>query len=211
MLIFNRSVTLKGNPRDTLAWAGQMTAFVNDNTELSVSLWQTSFGAPIGTVSWSTMAESRAVLDAAFSELAGSSDYFDLIDAAQDFVGEPGTDTLREVVHSAGPEYSRAPIGSIVSLITAKVANGQYDKAALWSVEMTDLVSGITGAPSLLCRDLHGAFGQITWISQFPSMGAVDAADEAVNKEPAYLERLGRAGELFVEGSGQQGLARRIA
>ena len=210
MFLFNRTVTLEGNPRDTIPWALDMTTFVNEHTDLHVGLWSVMFGAPIGTMVFSTFVDSRAIFEASTRSLMTNDEYLAKIDQALEWTAAPPTDTLREVVHQGGGEYRRAEVGNAVQIITAEVAAGQYGYAMTWCAEITDLVSSITDVPALFLKDVYGQFGQVTWLASFTDLTEVDRAQEALNKDPDYLAKVDNGGELFIPGSGTQGLAQRI-
>jgi hypothetical protein len=51
----------------------------------------------------------------------------------------------------------------------------------------------------------------VGWITAVADMAAVDAANEALNKDPRYLAKLDEMSDVFLPGSGQTSLLRRIA
>ena len=96
-------------------------------------------------------------------------------------------------------------------MTTAAASVGHVTDAIGWGVEIATLTAGITGAPVAFYVDSYGAFGQVTWIAVQESMAAADAAGDALMADPAYLESVSGAAGFFVEGSGMQALATRIA
>ena len=210
MYLFSRLATLRGNERRSLAWAVEMSNYVNAHSDHTVTLWRADFGYPVGTVAWSTWVESLAALNEGFAQLADDDGYHDLSMPA------PSSSPSHRTTCSAGPcSASRAttppPPGAVTSVTTAVVANGQYAEATAWGIEMAELVQQITSQPTMFLVDAYGTFGQVTWLSGAPDMATADAGGEAVQANPDYIKRLSDVGDLFVPSSGQQRLVSRIA
>jgi hypothetical protein len=210
MYLFSRLATLRGNERRSLAWAVEMSNYVNAHSDHTVSLWRADFGYPVGTVAWSTWVASLAALDEGFARLADDDGYHDLVDAGLELMPEPPHDLLRRAVFGE-PGSTPLPPGAVTSVTTAVVTNGQYAEATAWGIEMAELVQQITGQPTMFLVDAYGTFGQVTWLSGAPDLATADAGGEAMQANPDYLKRLSDVGDLFVPGSGQQRLVTRVA
>jgi len=210
MYLFSRLATLRGSERRSIAWAVEMSNYVNAHSDHTVTLWRADFGYPVGTVAWSTWVDSLAALNEGFARLADDDGYHDLVDAATDLIPEPPHDLLRRAVFGE-PGTEPAPVGAVTSVTTAVVANGQYAEATAWGNEMAELVQDITSQATMFLVDAYGTFGQVTWLSAAPDLAAADAATEAIQANPDYLKRLSDVGDLFVPSSGQQRLVSRIA
>jgi hypothetical protein len=91
------------------------------------------------------------------------------------------------------------------------VANARFGGAIKWCVEMADLVAEITGYPGMFGRDVAGEFGTVAWIGTVPDAATFDTANESLAKDPRYLAKLDEMGDLFLPGSGQTSILRRIA
>lgn len=211
MFLFQRMATLRGGVRRPMAWAAEITAFVNQNSDIEVSLWAANFGFPLGTVVWSARVESRAQLNEFTSALLAKEAYHDLVEKGQDFITTPGQDSLRELVHGEGLSSSAPPVGSFATVVTAQPAPGQIVNAVTWGIEITKMFHAISGTPIALYTDCYGPFGQLTWIGVAANAAAVDAAASAVNSNADYIASIDAAGAYFVAGSASQGLASRIA
>ena len=211
MYLFSRTVQLTGDPRNALPVAIGLTEMVNRKSDLQVSLWQTTLGAPVGTLGYSAFVQSHAELDAAMSSLVVDPEYLDQVAGAQQYLAGPPQDQLVEILHNAGAEYRRAEVGWFVNLITAQVANARFGAAMGWSIEIADLVAEITGNATIFGRSVAGAFGTVGWITAVPNAAAVDASNEALVKDERYLAKLDEMSDLFLPGSGQVSLLRRIA
>ena len=208
MYVFSRLLTLKGSPRQSMAWATEMTAYVNAHSDLNVSLWATQFGHPVGTVVWTAQVDSHAALATATAGLIGDNGYYDLLEKAADLVNGPAQDAFRLVVHG---EVGAPPIGSFAGVISAVVAGGKQADAMAWGVETSKHAAAVTGIPVAFCSDLYGTFGQVTWIAIYPDLAMLDKAQDALGGDADYAKRLAKAGDLFVPGSGTTRLSTRIA
>jgi hypothetical protein len=210
MYLFSRLATLRGNERRSLAWAVEMTNRVNALSDLTVTLWRADFGYPVGTVAWSTWVDSLTALNEGFARLAADDGYHALVDAGTELVPEAPRDLLRRAVFGE-PGSEPPPPGSVTSVTTAVVANGNYAEATAWGIEMAELVQQITNQATMFLMDAYGTFGQVTWLSGAPDLAAADAAAEAIQADPDYIKRLADVGDLFIPGSGEQRLVTRIA
>lgn len=211
MHLFSRMVTLRGNPRDTIPYAKDVCALVNERSPFDVSLWQGLFGMPAGSFAFSAIVESRATFVAGQAQLLGDSDYLDLIDRGQQYLTTPPEDRLVSIVHSSGGELQRADVGAAAQITAAHMEVDRAADAIGWSVGMADLVAQITGVPVHLGQVEHGPFGELQWTSTVRDIAEVDRAADLMAKDEDYVARLGDSKGLFVPGSGRQLLAIRIA
>jgi hypothetical protein len=209
MLLFSRVVTMAGNPRRTVPWAMEMTKYVNDHSDLDVTLWSADFGRPLGTFVWSSIVESRAAMLAATASLVADDGYFDLLDKGQDLFAHPGEDFLRELVHGAPSEPP--PIGAVGNITTAIANVDRMVDAVGWSVEIAEHVLSVTGVPTSVLTSVFGQMGEIAWIGVLPDVAAAEAVGATMNADPGYLERLTATKDLFIPGSGHVSSVTRIA
>jgi hypothetical protein len=210
MYLFSRLATLRGSERRSIAWAVEMTNYVNAHSDHTVTLWRADFGYPVGTVAWSTWVDSLAAFSEGFSTLADDDGYHDLVDAGAELLAEPPRDLLRRAIFGE-PGSEPPPPGAVTSVTTAVVANGKYAEATAWGIEMAELVQQVANQPTMFLVDAYGTFGQVTWLSGAPDMAAADAGGEAVQTNAEYVKRLADVGDLFIPGSGQQRLVSRVA
>ncbi|WP_436795021.1 hypothetical protein [Actinospongicola halichondriae] len=211
MIIFQRMVTFQGPAQEVVPWAMDITETVNGATDLEVSLWQGRFGGPVGTLAWSTLADSLTALEAAFDALGSDAAYLDLETKAADWVTTPGEDSLLRMVHTTGGEYTRPAVGSYAEVTAATPSEGHFAEAGAWAVEIADMHARLTHSSVLVCTSGYGGFGEMRWLGLYDSAAAVDAGAEAIAKDEDYIAALDGGGGLFQEGSATRTLARRIA
>ena len=211
MYLFSRIITVRGDPRKTMSFLTGMLEMVNRKTDLDMSLWMMQTGAPVGTFAYTCLAQTRTELEAKAAPLESDDEYLAAVADGEQYSAALPQDNLMQIMHNAGREFDRPGVGAIGTVTTAQIANGQYSPAMQWSVEIADLVSSITGFPTLFGVGVGGPFGQVGWVGTSPDLAADEAMNEALNKEPHYLAKMDAIGGLFVEGSGQRTISRRIA
>ncbi|MDH3706527.1 MAG: hypothetical protein OES57_10710 [Acidimicrobiia bacterium] len=205
MYLFSRQVTLRGSFQEMMAWATEITELVNDIGKVPVTLWSSSMGNPIGSLAWSSRIESHAQLGEQMAALQSDQRFLDLSDKAQQWVHEPGEDLLRQFLTEPADEVPQVAV-----ITTAAAANGREADAMEFGVDMAQHLSKLTGRPLAFLQDAYGTYGQVTWIAGYADMAEVDAANEAMQADEGFLNRLTKAGELFLPGSGQRALATRL-
>jgi hypothetical protein len=210
MYQFARRLTLQGDTRETMPWAVEITAHVNANTGMDVSLWGSVFGMPTGTLAWSTMVEGRAQLSGEMAKLPSDTAYLDLAVKAQDWVTGPAEDTFRSVVHG-GPGAEPPAVGAVASITQAVAATGKMPEAVAWAVDMAQHATTVTGMTVSLLVNAYGDFGGMAFISTAADMAAADAAAEAVQADADYVAKISASAGLFVDGSAHQSLLQKLA
>lgn len=211
MMLFMRTVTVLGNPRETGGWAQRMAKLVTEKTGKETALWVGLSGAGPGTLVFSAFYESMADFATAAERLMGDDRYLEGIAEGRQHLFGPPEDRHIEIIHTSGGEYRRPGLGGIVQLTTATPALGKVSAAIGWGVQINDLVSEIIGQPALFGRSLAGPFGELAWIGTSPDASAFDSAQAATMKDPRYLASIDEGTINFEGGSGRVLLARRVA
>lgn len=210
MQLFSRRVLVTGPPSETLAYSADMRAHVSAVLGREVALWAVEFGAPLGTLLYTMRVEGVAEFHELSAKVQADSSYHTKLAEGDAYVGGPAEDNLLQVLFGElGDDHP--PVGSVAAITTATIANGAYEAAIGWGVEMAEHVTKVAGLPTLFGMPQFGPFGGVTWIGVSEDGAAADAAEAALNADADYLAKLGAAGELFAEGSGMRSLATRIA
>ena len=209
MQLFTRSVSLVGHPAEYLEFSTKMCGYVAEKVGREVSLWTTVFGAPTGTLTYSVRVEGLEDLTSTTAKLMEDTGYHERMGDAQAFTGGPAVDSLLTPVH--GEFGDPPPVGSFGMVTTATMAGGRYIDAIGWGVEIAQHVEKISGVPTMFVTSTFGGFGDVGWIAVVADAAAADAATAAINADADYLTMVNSAGELFIEGSGNQSLIARIA
>jgi hypothetical protein len=209
MQLFSRVVSLNGPFAEVSAWAAEMREYVSDKAGREIGLWSVMFGAPLGTMVYSARVEGLADLQAIGATLVSDPEYHAKLASGREFSGGPPVDQISTSLY--GELGDPPPVGSVAVVTTATIANGMYAEAIAWSVEIAQYVEGVTGFRSTFLVDDFGPFGQVRWIGVAPDAASADTAGQKLNADPGYLDKLSAAGKLFAQGSGQRGLASRVA
>jgi hypothetical protein len=209
MYIFTRRVLV--NPahiRKAMAHATAMTQYVNEHSDLGVSLYQVLQGAPQGTLSWAYRTDSYAASLESVESLLGSDEYLKKVESgAQYFIGN-AEDQLGEVIHVSG-EVSGPP--AVAGVVTASMEVSQVGSAVAWSVGLADYTANLSGIPTAVVTSNFGPYGTVSWISYAQSVAQLEEGGKKINTDPGFIQRLGESQGFFVPGSGVGVLSRKIA
>jgi hypothetical protein len=209
MYLFTRRILIDpAHFRAGLAHAIAMTEFVNQRTELELSLYQALQGEPVGTLTFAYRTESFAASLESADELLGSDEYRAKIEEGAGYFVGNAQDRLGTFVHAAG-EVSEPPAAA--SVVTATIDVPQVSKAMAWSVELADYTANLSGVPIAVLTSNFGQYGTVSWISYGLSVAQLEQSQEKSNSDPGFLQRLADSAGFFVPGSGVGTLSRRIA
>ncbi len=208
MYLFTRRLLV--NPshyRAGMSHAVEMLGYINQKTDLEVSLFQVLQGEPLGTVTFAYRTESYAASLEAVDELIGSDDYLKKIEkGAQYYIGN-AEDRLGNILHIAG-ELEGPPAAA--GAVTATIDVPQAAAAIKWSVEAADYSANLTGVPMAVVTSNYGKYGTVSWISYGQSVAQLEQAGEKTNSDPGFLQRLADSAGFFIAGSGVGVLSRKI-
>jgi hypothetical protein len=194
--------------REAHAFAVDLSRYASATTGLEVVPWATVYGRWSGTVSYTARVESQAAMAGALATLAADAGYRERIaDRAGHALPGPVEDTIGEFVRFAG---SGTNVGTLASVTTGRCAPGRIAEAMAWAVDVLSLHSKVTGLDGALVRSLYGPWATLIWISVADSWDDVDASAAALTADATYLERIDDAGPLFLAGSAEQHLLRRL-
>ncbi|MBW2273636.1 MAG: hypothetical protein JRG96_10215 [Deltaproteobacteria bacterium] len=209
MYLFTRRVVVSPTHlRAGMAHAIAMTEFVNQKTDLEISLHQVLQGEPLGTLMFAYRTESFAASLESADGLVHSDEYLTKIEeGAQHFVGN-AEDRLGKFQHIAG-EVSGPPAAAAV--VSAAIDVPQVAKAMSWSLELTEYTANLTGVPVALLTSNYGQYGTVSFVSYGQSIAQLEQSQEKTNSDPGFLQRLADSEGLFIAGSGAGVLSRKIA
>lgn len=209
MYLFTRQIVVNpGRLRAGMAHALDMLEYINEKTDLDVSLFQVLQGAPLGTLTFAFRTESYSASVEANDGLVQSDEYLGKVEAGAEFyVGNP-QDQLAELIHTVG-EVGEAP--AAVNVVSATLEVSRAAPAISWSIDLANYTSNLSALPMAVTTSNFGQYGRIAWISYGDSLAALEAAGKKTNTDPGFIQRLGDSEGLFVPGSATGVLARKIA
>jgi hypothetical protein len=97
------------------------------------------------------------------------------------------------------------------TVVRATIDVPHVARAMSWSLELTNYTANLTGTPVALLTSNYGQYGSVAWVSYGDSVGQLEQAQEKTNTDPGFLQRLADSEGLFVAGSGEGVLSRKIA
>ncbi len=208
MYLFTRRIVVNpAHVRAGMAHAIAMTEYVNQKTNLEVSLFQVLQGAPLGTLMFAYRTDSFAASLESVDGLVDSDEYLAKIEqGAEYFVGN-AEDRLGKILHIAG-EVTGPPAAA--SVVSAVIDVPQASKAMAWSLDLADYTANLSGVPVALLVSDFGQYGTVSWLSYGQSVAQLEQAQEKTNTDPGFLQRLSDSQGLFVAGSGVGVLSRRV-
>jgi hypothetical protein len=208
MYLFTRRLLISpSHYRAGMSHAVEMLGYINQKTNLEVSLFQVLQGEPLGTVTFAYRAESYAASLEATDELIGSDDYLKKVEKGAEYlVGNP-EDRLGKILHIAG-EVEGPPAAAAV--VTATLDVPRAAEATKWAVEVADYSANLTGVPMAVVASNYGTYGTVSWISYGQSVAQLEQADEKTNSDPGFLQRLADSAGFYVAGSAVGVLSRKI-
>lgn len=207
MYIFSRTATIKPeNLEEGLSFAVDVAARVTTVTGKPITVYNMVFGAPMGTILWSTRYDSQAEAADFGAKLAVDPGYMDAVRAHIGLFTAAPVDALASVVSSTLDPQPRP----IYAITRATIANGKLAAAMAFGVKGQELVANLTGLPTAFTASVYGTFGGVAWLTGGTSMADMDALQAMQSTNEQFLALLEEAGDLFVEGSGENGLIQRI-
>jgi len=210
MHLFSRRVSLTGPPGETMTFARDLAAAASKATGREIALWGAMFGAARGTYTFSARVQGVADCVDLGAKSMADDNLQQRITKGQHYYAGPVEDRLLQpIVSDFGAQAP--PVGSFVSITNAVIANGAYEDAIAWGVEVAQHAAHVTGRQVIFARDVYGKFGAVTWVGIGPDAAAVDASLATLDADVDYLKMLSRAASLFIEGSGHQLLLARLA
>jgi hypothetical protein len=210
MYLFYRSVRLRmTDVRDQLTWATAITEKVNHISETPVSLWTSVFSPGSGTLTWTTFADSLAVLEANNDKLLVDNSYLDLVDQAGKWdSGQAIDDGLLQYV--VAPEQADQP-PAYTTVVRATLAPGHYARGVEVGIEIAARAKHANGAHTSFASAMTGAYGEVSWLTGFDSIEAMEEAQQKLGGDMSFVSYIDSdASEAYLPGATTQTIYRRI-
>jgi hypothetical protein len=207
MYIFNRARQARPERLlDAMTSSVEIAKKVTEISGIDIHVWQTHFGAPVGTITWSCRLDSQSQLHETTEKLAVDATYVDMAMSMSEHYAGPAEDAMMRVLSGTpSPEPSKFYVVTM-----ATMANGQYADAIAWGVSMQEFACDALDAPGVFGTASYGGFADVAWLMGRDSMADVDRAADWEMSNEEYHERINNARDLFLPGSGQQRLIERL-
>lgn len=211
MYTFTRTLRLRaGNLREAMGWGVEMLEKVNQVSEAEFRLWTPMFSPGVGSLGFATVIEDLTVLESTNAKALADDGYLALVDRGAAYTSDdPVDDTLVQYVHG---DFTKARDVELVSVVEAALADGNFRRGIEVGIEIAERAEALGGAATGFGIRTTGTYGGVQWITGYASVAELQRAESAVNGDPSFLQYLDeQAAGVFVQGSANQRVARRIA
>jgi hypothetical protein len=209
MNLFSRSLAVSPENADGgYAVSVEIADYISKNHDVPVTPWTTVYGAPLGIVTFSCRIDSLAAMGALDAALLADKKYLDVVATAAGKLVGPVQDGISQFVAMSG-EPNLA--GKFAAIVSAQAAGGKIAESMGWGVDILNHVTSVTGVGGSFVRGLYGDWARVSWIALFDSLEEIDAYEAKQSSDEAYIKKVDKAGDLFVEASASQILLRRLS
>lgn len=206
MYIFRRTRAVKPDQiADGMAYAVEAAAKIKSVTGRDLSVSNTIFGAPNGTINFSARFESLAELADFTKKVAVDPGVTELSRKGASLFANLPSDSVLNIVSSTfeGSQWG------YVAITEAVPANGKIAEAVAFGVKTQAHVAK-SGLKTVFATNAFGAYGAMTWATYGQTMADIDTLQNFFATDATFQTLLLETGTLFVEGSGHNSLLQRI-
>lgn len=207
MYLFSRStIAALGREFDAIPAAVSVAELVTKVTGRDVNVFTAHFGAPRGSVMWSTRVDSFTDLATVTEKLMADAAYLEMLESMNGLFMAPAEDRLSRFVTAPLEAATQRYYG----VTRAAMTNGKQAEAIAFGAKTADYIGSSLGIPSAFVKSGYGGFNDVSWIVGFESATDVDGFDEWQMSDSGYHKILEEAGGLFVENSGHTSLIEKL-
>jgi autotransporter adhesin len=208
MYLFSRTRTAHpGHFTAALTFATEITATASAVTGLEISAWTSVMSPSAGEIAWTAFFETLADWEVATDKLGADATYNSAVENADGLFMGPVIDQMASLL---SPLPEGEPDATYVSVVTAVAANGHIGAAVQHGLAIATAATELGGVATSFALATTGAYGGVSWFTGAPTIAALEAAANAINADPAFLELVDSGGDLFQTGATQT-MYRRIA
>jgi hypothetical protein len=92
---------------------------------------------------------------------------------------------LIQLVHGE-PDPARAV--EYVTSVRALISPGSFAKGVELGVKIAEQAAQATGTPTSFGTGMSGDYGTVYWLSAFPDVATMEAANASLNADPGFME-----------------------
>jgi hypothetical protein len=208
MYIFSRStIATLGRQFDAIPAAVGVAQLVTEVTGHDVNVFAARFGAPLGSIMWSTRMESMVELQGMTDKLMADAGYLEMLESMDGLFMTPAEDRLSRVL--------TAPIEGATSkyygVTRAAMANGKQAEAVAFGIKTAEYIGKSLGTMTAFTKAAYGGFNDVSWLIAYETEADVDAFEDWQMTDSGYHDIVAEAGDLFVENTGHITLIERIS
>lgn len=207
MYLFSRStIAALGRQFDAVPAAVEIAEIVTKLTGNEVNVFIPRFGAPQGSVMWSSRVESLVELQSHADKMTADAGYLEKLASMDGLFMAPADDRFSRML--TGP--TDAPTSKYYGITRAAMMNGKQADALAFGVKTAEYIGKSLSTQSAFTKSVFGGFNDVAWIVGYDSESDVDAFDDWQMSDSGYHDIVAEAGGLFVENSGHTSLIEKI-
>ena len=206
MYIFNRSTVIAlGKQEEAIPAAIAIAAKVGEVCGQTINVFAAHYGAPLGSIMWSTRYESHAARQDMFEKLNADAGYLDMVRGMNGMFMTPAEDRIGRVLAGTLGEVSR-----FYAVTQAAMTAGKYGEAIDFGMKMSDYIAKALDVQTAFMTSSFGGFADVTWLLGVDSMADMDRFEDFQMSDAGYQGMVQSAAGLFVENSGHNSLIEKL-
>lgn len=196
MYLYSRRARV--NSFDAVAWATDTAAAAQATTGVEMQVWGAVYSAGFGTIAWTSWHESFAALEAASNAMMGDESYMaKSAEGSQWAVPGAGVDDQLQELVAGVPDPDANPL--YVSAVQAACSGGNIGRGLAAAVEIAQRADAATGASTLVCRNVTGAYSGVAWFTGTEDAAAIDAQNAALAADAGFVELIDSLGGVYID------------
>lgn len=206
MYLFSRtSLAALGKQGEAIPAAIAIADKVGSISGHEIKVMSAHFGAPLGTIMWTTTLESHAQRQEMLDALTADQSYLEAVAAMAPLFMTSAEDRISRFL---SPPVE--PTSKYYAATRAAMADGHFAEAVEFGLEISDYMTAQTGMPGAFLKPSFGGFGDVTWVRGFASMSDVDQFADWEMGDAGYQSRVKAAAGLFVPNSGTNSMIEQL-
>lgn len=196
MYLYSRRMRV--NSFDAVAWATDTAAAHQAASGVEMQVWGAVYSAGFGTIAWTAWHESFAALDAATDAAMADGAYMAKSAEGSQWAA-PGAgvdDQLQELIAGV-PDPGANPL--YVSSVQSACAGGNMARGLGAAVEIAQRADAITGAMTLVCRNVTGPYSGVSWFTGTEDGATMDAQNAALAADAGFLELVDSFAGVYID------------
>ena len=195
MYLYSRRMRV--NSFDAVTWASDTAAAHHAATGVEMQVWGAVFSAGFGTIAWTAWHENFAALDAAADAAMADAAYMAKSAEGNQWAADGVVDDQLQELIAGAPDPDADPL--YVSSVQSACAGGNMARGLGAAVEIAQRADAITGATTLVCRNVTGPYSGVAWFTGTADGATMDAQNAALAADAGFLELVDSFAGAFID------------
>jgi hypothetical protein len=198
MYIFSRTtIAALGQQLQATTAAVEVAGMVGSLTGHEIKVMAAHFGAPQGTIMWTTTLDSHAQRQTMLEAMAADPDFMAKAVSLTGLFMSPSEDRMSRFL---SPPLT--PTSKFYTVTRAVMADGKFTEAIEFGLEITDYIVKESGMVGAFLKPSFGGFGDVSWVLGMNDAADMDRFEDWQMGDAGYQGRVAAAAGLFVPNSG---------